>query len=99
VFGSRLSLRVPPANPRERVRVNAVNSRLRSTAGEIRLMVDPIRALNVVKDFEGVRLLEGRSGEIDKQADSLLSLGIGYYCVKEFPIIRHAGSVQDLRIG
>jgi hypothetical protein len=90
VFGDRVSLRVPPANPRERVRLNAVNSRLKSAAGDIRLMVDPVKAPNVVKDFEGVRLLEGGSGEIDKKADPLLSHwtdGIGYYCAKEFPII------------
>jgi hypothetical protein len=89
VFGNRMSLRVPPANPRERVRVNAVNSRLKSAAGDIRLMVDPVHAPNVVKDFEGVRLLEGGSGEIDKKADPLLSHwvdGVGYYVVKEFPI-------------
>jgi hypothetical protein len=48
---------------RERVRLNAVNSRLKSAAGDIRLMVDPVKAPHVVKDFEGVRLLEGGSGE------------------------------------
>jgi hypothetical protein len=90
VFGDRLSMRVPPANPRERVRVNAVNSRLKSAAGDIRLMVDPVKAPNVVKDFEGVRLLEGGTGEIDKKADPHLSHwtdSVGYYVAKEFPII------------
>jgi hypothetical protein len=85
VFHDRLSLRVPPSNPRERVRLNAVNSRLKSAAGDIRLMVDPVKAPHVVKDFEGVRLLEGGSGEIDKKADphlSHLSDGVGYYCAK-----------------
>jgi hypothetical protein len=54
------------------------------------LMVDPVKAPHVVKDFEGVRLLEGGSGEIDKKADphlSHLSDGVGYYCAKEFPIV------------
>jgi hypothetical protein len=91
VFKDRFSIRVPGSNPRERVRVNAVNSRLMSAAGDIRLMVDPVKASNVVKDFEGVRLLEGGSGEIDKKADPHLSHwtdGIGYYVAKEFPIIR-----------
>jgi hypothetical protein len=91
VFKDRLALRVPGANSRERVRVNAVNSRLMSAAGDIRLMVDPVKAPNVVKDFEGVRLLEGGSGEIDKKADPHLSHwtdGIGYYVAKEFPIIK-----------
>jgi hypothetical protein len=90
VFGDRLSMHVPPANPAERARVNAINSRLKSASGEIRLMVDPVKAPNVVKDFEGVRLLEGGSGEIDKKADPLLSHwvdGLGYYVVREFPIV------------
>lgn len=90
VFGDRMHMRVPSANPRERVRLNAVNSRLMSASGEIRLMVDPVKAPNVVKDFEGTRLLEGGSGEIDKKSDPLLSHwadGIGYYVAAEFPIV------------
>jgi hypothetical protein len=73
VFGDRLSSRVPAANPAERVRVNAVNSRLKTASGEIRIMVDLIKALHVVKDLEGVRLLEGGSGELDKKADAKLT--------------------------
>jgi hypothetical protein len=90
VFGNLMSLRVPSSNPRERVRLNAVNSRLKSAAGDIRLMVDPVAAPAVVKDFEGVRLLEGGSGEIDKKSDPGLSHwtdSVGYYVAKEFPII------------
>jgi hypothetical protein len=91
VFGQRLSYRFPPSNPAERARVNAMNSRLRNAAGEIRLMVDPVKAPHVVKDLEGVRLLAGGSGELDKKADPLLthiSDGAGYYIAKEFPVIR-----------
>jgi hypothetical protein len=96
VFGRNLSFRVPSTNPRERVRVNAVNSRLKSADGTVRLMVDPTKCPNVVKDFEGVRLLEGGSGEIDKKADPLLSHwtdGIGYYCEREFPLISRTGGM------
>lgn len=50
------------ANPSERSRVNAVNARLRSIDNVVRLMVDPAKAPHVVRDFEGVRLLEGGSG-------------------------------------
>jgi hypothetical protein len=42
-----------------------------------------------VKDLEGVRLLKGGSGEIDKAADpdlTHISDGPGYYIAKEFPI-------------
>lgn len=102
VFRERLSFMVPAANPAERARLNAVNSRLKSASGEVRLMVDPTRAQHVVTDLEGVRLLAGGSGEIDKRADpnlSHISDAIGYYISKRFPIIRQVGSVQDLILG
>lgn len=88
-FGSRVIYRVPSANPPERARVNAVNSRLQSHAGDIRLMVDQHQAPHVVKDLEGVTLLKGGSGEIDKKADPALSHisdALGYYITTEFPI-------------
>jgi hypothetical protein len=103
VFGNRLTFKVPQANPKERVRVNAVNSLLRNAAGEIRLMVDPVKAPSVVRDFEGVRLLEGGSGEIDKKSDPQLSHwldGIGYFCVQEYPVIARQGAVlSNYRLG
>ena len=52
-------------------------------------MVDPGKAPHVVDDLEGVRTLEGGSGEIDKKKDSELthiSDGLGYYIEKQFPI-------------
>jgi len=89
VFGERLIFRVKAGNPRERARINAVNSRLKSASGEIRLMVDPAKAPNVVKDFEGVQLLKGGSGEIDKRSTPMLthvSDAIGYYIDFCYPV-------------
>jgi hypothetical protein len=89
VFSDRLSFHVKESNPAERARVNSVNSRLLSTVGDIRLMVDLRRAPNVVKDFEGVQALKGGSGEIDKAttpALTHLSDGIGYYVEHRFPV-------------
>ena len=89
-FGDRADYRVPLSNPPERARINAMNSRLKSGDGTIHLMVDPAKAPNVVRDLEGVRLLEGGSGEIDKKADGRLthlSDALGYYIVKEFPVL------------
>jgi hypothetical protein len=102
VFRDRLQMRVPAANPPERSRVNAMNSRIKSAAGEVRLMVNPVRAPHVVTDLEGVALLKGGSGELDKKTNPTLSHisdALGYYVAKEFPIIRQLGSVQDLIIG
>lgn len=77
------------SNPTERARVNAVNTRLLNGVGEIHLMIDPVHAPKTVEDFDGVQLLKGGSGEIDKKATpelSHLSDGVGYYIVDKFPI-------------
>ena len=90
IFDTRLRLSLARANPPERVRVNAVNARFKNAAGDVRLMVDPAKAPHVQKDFEGVRLLAGGAGEIDKRADpdlSHLSDAIGYYIARQFPLV------------
>jgi hypothetical protein len=90
VFGDRLRMRVDKANPRERVRVNAVNSRLMGADGTVKLRIDRSKAPNLVKDFEGVRLLSGGAGDIDKKVDSKLTHmtdAIGYYIVKRHPVV------------
>ena len=91
VFGERMKWRVAKKAPFVRDRINAVNSRLRSMAGDVRLLVDPVAAPNVVRDFEGVQLLEGGSGEIDKaggerQGLTHLTDAVGYYIHEKHPI-------------
>jgi hypothetical protein len=78
-------------NPRERDRVNSVNSRLLALDGKVRLMVDAGRAPNVVRDFESVALIEGGSGELDKRSNPDLTHmtdAIGYYIWQEYPLSR-----------
>lgn len=80
---------IPNNNPRERDRINAINSRLKNTYGEVRMMVDPSKAPFTVKDFEGVTLVEGGAGNIDKKKDPRLSHltdAIGYYVWREYPV-------------
>jgi hypothetical protein len=84
-----IRMRVPSFNPTERSRVNSLNSRCKSTASEIRLRVNPQTAPYLTRDLEGVRLLEGGSGELDKRSDpelSHISDALGYYVVAEYPI-------------
>ena len=88
VFGDRLRFFVPRGNPRERVRVNAVNSRIKAADDTRRLFADRRFAPHIIKDFEGVRLLEGGGGEIDKKIDLKLTHhtdAIGYYIVRVHP--------------
>jgi hypothetical protein len=90
-FGTeRVYFRVKP-NPKERDRVNSLCARCCSLDGTVRLMVDPSRAPYTLRDFEGVTVVEGGSGELDKKTDpSLTHLtdAIGYYAWREFPISR-----------
>lgn len=98
-FGSQIKMQVPRSNPRERSRVNAFNARLKNVAGEVRFMVDPSKAPHVVDDLEGVRTLEGGSGEIDKKRDpdlTHISDGIGYYIQKQFPIEQNRPTVVEI---
>jgi len=88
-FGSRIIFRVPRANPRERARINSVNSRLKSADGHCRLVVDGRKAAHVADDLDGVPLLEGGTGEIDKDKDKTLthiSDALGYYVQYVFPV-------------
>lgn len=99
-FGpKRVHFRVASSNPTERARINAVNTRLKSGDGEIRMMVDPVHAPNVVKDFEGVRLLAGGSGELDKKADPKLTHltdGLGYYIASEYPVLLRGAVTEQV---
>lgn len=91
VFGERLRFHVPRANPAERSRVNAVNARLKAADGTVRLWVDPAKAPHVVRDLEGVPILEGSAGQLDKKADATLthiSDALGYYIENKFPTAR-----------
>ena len=97
-FASRISYRVPSANPAERSRVNAVNSRLKNQSGEIKLMVDAQHAPHVAKDLDGVALLKGGSGEIDKKGDpdlTHISDALGYYIVFEYSTTKRTFVAQQ----
>ena len=51
-------------------------------------MVDPVKAPHVVRDLEGVVLLKGGSGEIDKKGTpdlTHISDALGYSIEAEFP--------------
>lgn len=88
-WGDRVRFKVGKSNPRERVRVNAMNSRICTISGEVNLYVSTVKAKNVIKDLEGVRLLKGGAGEIDKKVDpklTHLSDALGYYVADRWPV-------------
>lgn len=84
-----VEMRVHRGSPSVRARINAVNSRAKSGSGQRRLFVDPAKAPHVLTDLEGVQLLEGGSGELDKKRDRNLthiSDALGYYIEYEHPV-------------
>lgn len=88
-FGYRLRFRVDDANPRERARVNAMNSRLKTVDGEVRMLFDPVSAPHTIRCVQDTPTLEGGTGEIDKDADKTLSHmsdALGYYIEKRYPV-------------
>jgi len=98
-FGGRLKQRYPRSNPPERTRVNSMNSRLRSSDGTTRLLLNGKKAMQTVKDIEGTRVIVGGAGEIDKKFDlslTHLSDGLGYYVTTEFPIVRNVTVTTDV---
>jgi hypothetical protein len=89
-FGrDRVYLHIRRKNPPEKVRLNSVNSRVKSIGGRIGLLVDPAKCKHTIRDFEGVTLVKGSNGVIDKKTDPKLTHltdAIGYYIDKVFPI-------------
>ncbi len=86
VFGNRLLNRVGRANPKERQRVNAMNSRMSPIDGPKRLVIDGIRCPELILDLEGVTALVGTNGRIDKRKDlkrTHWSDALGYYVYRK----------------
>lgn len=96
VFGHNFKMNVPKANPRERVRINAVNSRLQSVDKNIRLRLDKKSTPNLIMDLEGVRLKD-ETGEIDKSDLKLTHLtdALGYYIAREFPTTERKVKIEQ----
>lgn len=68
-FADRVILRVPSNNPKERVRVNSVNSALHSG----RVLIDGSMCPRLVTDLDETPTLEDGSGQIDKHNNPDLS--------------------------
>ena len=88
-FGGRLRVAHPSANPPVRSRVNAVNARLMAADGVVRLLVSPTAAPHVAESLDGMLVLEGTAGELDKSPPdhhSHMTDALGYYVEQRFPV-------------
>jgi len=97
VFGRRARYRYKRANPTERSRVNAMNTRLKAADGTIRMLVDPKKCPHLVEDFEDVSVLKGGSGEIDKKSNediTHLTDAVGYWIETDFPVTSRKAPVS-----
>lgn len=102
--GMQIKMRVPRKNPLIKSRVNAVNRRLLSGASYVQirdqiqidhstalpsLLVDPFTCSNLINDLEGVSIIPGSAGEIDKKSDpnlTHLSDALGYFVHHKYPM-------------
>lgn len=87
-LGSRFSLseEYPRSNPPIRVRINAVNTRLRSADGYVGCVIDEKGCPKLIRDLESVTCDD--RGDIEKVQGSMLthiSDGFGYYLSEEYP--------------
>jgi len=88
-FKGKYDNEVPRSNPSVRGRINATNARICSANKTNRLMIDTHACPMLTKDFDGVRILKGSAGELDKKSDKTLthiSDAIGYKFAQDFPV-------------
>jgi hypothetical protein len=84
--------RVPKSNPSVRERINLTNSRLRSAAGEVGMLVD-FKCKELIMDFEQVAF-KANTYQIDKERDRLrthLSDALGYLLWQECMPVKEIG--------
>jgi hypothetical protein len=89
-FPGRVDMMYKNYNPFERDRVNAVNSRLENTKGEIRFYIDSDKCPRSIEDFDNVSVND--KGELDKKIAPMLthlSDATGYYIADRYPIITY----------
>lgn len=81
------SLDVRRANPRVNARIVAMNSRLRSADGVRHMLIHP-KARFTLQDLEGVQLLKGAAGELDKSDLALTHLtdALGYLVERRYDL-------------
>lgn len=89
---------VPAANPPVRDRVNALNSRLMTTDGRVRMMVDSFECPWLVEDLEAVGVKGDGSGELDKSDKTVThhSDAVGYGVWKRNPVRSRSLQVQQV---
>ena len=88
-FGSNLKMRYRRQNPKERSRINAMNTRIKAADGTMRVLTCPHTTPHQSADLEGVKYVKGGAGEIDKDADAMathISDAIGYLIEKRHPV-------------
>lgn len=97
VYGDRLEDHVQLKNPLVRARVNAMNSRIRSTSGVVSFVVDPIRCPNLIHDFEDLTWKDGAAEEIEKDKHPLVGHLFDCISYREWRI--HAPGGGDVAFG
>jgi len=101
VSGWEVISMVPDSNPEERSRVNAMNSAWMSTDDIVGMAVDPVHCPQIVEDSEGTSVIDGGSGEIDKDAKrhperTHMTDAMGYHVARAHPIVEDETWTEQL---
>jgi hypothetical protein len=91
VHGWDVEYRHGSTNPREGVRVRAMNSALMDAEGMVRTQIDPEFAHQIVDDLDATMTVEGGSGELLKDPKRYperthMSDAVGYHAARAHPI-------------
>lgn len=95
-----LQMRTTSSNPGVRDRINIVNSRLCSAAGERRLFIDP-RCKELIRDLEQVRWKTDETGRATSELDKSdrmrthVSDALGYYVAQAFGMRAKFGEQRE----
>lgn len=87
--GGSYKIRVRPANPTRKDRLNAVNAKLRNALGQIGMKISP-NCKFLIKDFQKATREEYLNGNFDDPLIGHVSDALGYYIEYRFPV-RGAG--------
>lgn len=88
-FGGRLEDHVERKLKPERLRVNALNARMKNAGGDVRLKVVRSTCQHLIRDLDNVVVKEGTDGAIHKELDQRLthwSDALAYYVEARFPL-------------
>ena len=84
------SIKVKPAHPKRKDRLNAVNARLRNAAGDVGILIGK-NCKHLINDLQRCTMEEFLNGNFSDHDLGHVSDGLGYYIDYRFPVVAGGG--------